>query len=325
MKYPNLGGESTEKFLIRGPTRLSGEVKISGAKNAALPILFASLLADGPVKIQNVPHLKDIDTAMTLIGQLGAKVERNRSIVYLDARTVDVYCAPYELVKKMRASIWALGPLVARFGQGQVALPGGCEIGVRPIDLHIAGLERLGAKIELKEGYVRASIGGRLQGAHILLDKVSVGATVTIMCAATLADGTTAIDNAAQEPEIADTAHFLNILGAKISGMGTSRIVVEGVNRLTGGTYRILPDRIETGTFLVAAAISGGKVTCRDTKPELLEAVLAGLREAGAKILCGEDWISLDMRGKRPKAINIHTAPHPGLSIFFCSFIFNKL
>ena len=302
------------KFLIRGPTRLCGEVKISGSKNAALPIMFAGLLADGPVNIQNVPHLKDTDTAMALLRRLGARVERNGSTVHLDARTVDVYCAPHELAKKMRASIWALGPLIARFGKGQVSLPGGCAIGARPVDLHLAGLERLGAKIELEGNRVRGLAEGRLRGAHIVLDKVSVGATVTLMCAATLATGTTVIVNAAREPEVVDTAHFLSMLGAKISGMGTGRLVIEGVDRLTGGTYRILPDRIETGTFLVAAVISGGQITCRDTKPELLEAVIACLREAGATIKCGEDWISLDMRDKRPKAINIQTAPHPGSS-----------
>ncbi len=300
-----------DKFRVQGPTRLSGEVTISGAKNAALPILFAALLAEEPVEIQNVPELKDIDTTMKLLSQLGVRTERNGA-VFLDASNVDVYCAPYDLVKTMRASIWALGPLVARFGQGQVSLPGGCAIGARPVDLHITGLEQLGAKIVLEEGYVKASVDGRLKGAHIVMDKVSVGATVTIMSAATLATGITVIENAAREPEITDTANFLNTLGAKISGAGTDKITIEGVDRLGGGVYRVLPDRIETGTFLIAAAVSGGKVVCRDARPDTLDAVLAKLREAGADIELGDNWVSLDMHGKRPKAVNFRTAPHPG-------------
>ena len=300
-----------DKFRVQGPARLQGEVSISGAKNAALPILFAALLAEEPVEIQNVPKLKDSDTTMKLLSQLGTSVARNGS-VWIDASKVNVFCAPYELVKTMRASIWALGPLVARFGQGQVSLPGGCAIGARPVDLHITGLEQLGAEIRLEEGYVKASVEGRLKGAHIVMDKVSVGATVTIMSAATLAEGTTVIENAAREPEIVDTANFLNTLGAKISGQGTDRITIEGVERLGGGVYRVLPDRIETGTFLVAAAISGGKIVCRHAQPDSLDAVLAKLREAGADIETGEDWISLDMHGKRPKAVNVRTAPHPG-------------
>ncbi len=299
-----------DKFRVQGPTTLQGEVIISGAKNAALPILFAALLAEEPVEIQNVPKLKDVDTSMKLLSQLGAKVERNGS-VHIDASQVNVFCAPYDLVKTMRASIWALGPLVARFGQGQVSLPGGCTIGARPVDLHITGLEQLGATIKLEEGYVKASVEGRLKGAHIVMDKVSVGATVTIMCAATLAEGTTIIENAAREPEIVDTANFLVTLGAKIAGQGTDRITIEGVERLGGGVYRVLPDRIETGTFLVAAAISRGKILCRNAQPDTLDAVLAKLRDAGADIEVGEDWISLDMHGKRPKAVNVRTAPHP--------------
>ncbi|MDE1477149.1 UDP-N-acetylglucosamine 1-carboxyvinyltransferase [Xenorhabdus bovienii] len=300
-----------DKFRVKGPTCLSGEVTISGAKNAALPILFAALLAEEPVELQNVPELKDIDTTIKLLNRLGTKVKRNGS-VFVDASNVNEYCAPYELVKTMRASIWALGPLVARFGQGQVSLPGGCAIGARPVDLHISGLEQLGAKIVLNEGYVKASVDGRLKGASIVMDKVSVGATVTIMTAATLAEGTTIIENAAREPEIEDTADFLNTLGAKITGAGTDRIVIEGVERLGGGVYRVLPDRIETGTFLVAGAISRGKVICRNAKPNTLDAVLSKLREAGADIQVGDDWISLDMHGKRPKAVTFRTAPHPG-------------
>ncbi|AWS50571.1 UDP-N-acetylglucosamine 1-carboxyvinyltransferase [Providencia rettgeri] len=300
-----------DKFLVKGPTRLQGEVTISGAKNAALPILFAALLAEEPVEIQNVPHLRDIDTTIKLLNQLGTKVQRNGS-VYVDASTVTTYCAPYDLVKTMRASIWALAPLVARFGHGEVSLPGGCAIGARPVDLHISGLEQLGAKIALEDGYVKATVDGRLKGACIVMDKVSVGATVSIMTAATLAEGTTTIENAAREPEIEDTANFLNTLGAKITGAGTDRIVIEGVERLGGGVYKVLPDRIETGTFLIAAAVSRGKVICRNARPDTLDAVLAKLREAGAKIEIGDDWISLDMEGKRPKAVTLRTAPHPG-------------
>ncbi|CAM3670610.1 UDP-N-acetylglucosamine 1-carboxyvinyltransferase [Rahnella bruchi] len=300
-----------DKFRVQGGTRLSGEVIISGAKNAALPILFAALLAEEPVELQNVPHLKDIDTTIKLLSQLGTKIERNGS-VFVDASAVNEFCAPYDLVKTMRASIWALGPLVARFGRGEVSLPGGCAIGARPVDLHITGLEQLGATIVLEEGYVKASVDGRLKGAHIVMDKVSVGATVTIMSAATLAEGTTIIENAAREPEIVDTANFLNTLGAKINGAGTDKITIEGVARLGGGVYRVVPDRIETGTFLVAAAISGGKIVCREARPDTLDAVLAKLREAGAEIEVGEDWISLDMHGKRAKAVTFRTAPHPG-------------
>lgn len=301
-----------DKFRVQGPTRLSGEVTISGAKNAALPIMFASLLAEKPVEIKNVPELRDIDTTIKLLAKLGVKSERRGDSVLLDASAVSELCAPYELVKTMRASIWALGPLVARFGKGQVSLPGGCAIGARPVDLHLIGLEQLGATIVLEEGYVKASVKGRLKGAQIVMDKVSVGATVTIMLAATLATGITVIENAAKEPEIVDTANFLNQLGAKISGAGSDKISIEGVERLVGGVHTVVPDRIETGTFLVAAAVSRGKVVCRKTRPDIMDSVIAKLREAGAHIETGEDWISLDMQGKRPKAVNIHTAPHPG-------------
>jgi UDP-N-acetylglucosamine 1-carboxyvinyltransferase len=301
-----------DKFRIKGSTTpLQGEVNISGAKNAALPILFAAILAEEPVEVSNVPHLRDIDTTMELLQRLGAKVSRNGTVI-VDAGPINEFCAPYDLVKTMRASIWALGPLVARFGQGQVSLPGGCAIGARPVDLHIHGLEQLGATIVLEDGYVKASVDGRLKGAHIVMDKVSVGATITIMCAATLAQGITIIDNAAREPEIVDTALFLNAIGAKITGMGSDTIRIEGVERLTGGKHRVVADRIETGTFLVAAAVSGGKVVCRNTRAHLLEAVLAKLEEAGAKIETGEDWISLDMTGRQLKAVTIRTAPHPG-------------
>lgn len=300
-----------EKFSIIGPRQLSGEVVISGAKNAALPILFAAILAEKPVEIQNVPKLKDIDTTLELLGQLGMKIIRN-GFIRIDASQINNYCAPYELVKTMRASIWALAPLVARFGYGEVALPGGCAIGARPVDLHISGLAKLGATITLDEGYVKASVKDRLKGAHIVMDKVSVGATISIMTAATLAEGTTIIENAACEPEIVDTAKFLNTIGAKISGMGSDQITIVGVTHLDGGVHEILPDRIETGTFLVAAAVARGKIVCKNTCPRFLDAVLSKLREAGAEIATGEDWISLDMQGKRPKAVNITTAPYPG-------------
>ncbi len=300
-----------QKFRVHGGGPLRGDVTISGAKNAALPILFAALLAEEPVEVGNVPKLRDIDTTMELLSRLGAKVSRNGS-VHVDASNIDEFCAPYDLVKTMRASIWALGPLVARFGKGQVSLPGGCAIGARPVDLHIHGLEQLGATITLDEGYVKAHVDGRLKGAHIVMDKVSVGATVTIMSAATLAEGTTVIENAAREPEIVDCAKFLNVLGAKITGAGTDAITIEGVERLGGGYHDVVADRIETGTFLVGAAVSGGKITCHKTSPKLLEAVLAKLEEAGAAIETGEDWISLDMTDRELKAVNIRTAPHPG-------------
>ncbi|MCE0494067.1 UDP-N-acetylglucosamine 1-carboxyvinyltransferase [Vibrio salinus] len=301
-----------EKFKLIGSDKpLSGEVRISGAKNAALPILFASILAEEPVEVSNVPHLRDIDTTMQLLKRLGAKVHRNGS-VFVDASGLNEFCAPYDLVKTMRASIWALGPLVARFGKGQVSLPGGCAIGARPVDLHIHGLEQLGAKITLEDGYVKAEVQDRLQGAHIVMDKVSVGATITVMCAATLADGETVLDNAAREPEIVDTADFLNAIGAKITGAGTDTIRIEGVKKLGGGQHSVVPDRIETGTFLVAAAVSKGKITCYDTRPGLLEAVLSKLEEAGALIETGNDWISLDMTGRKLKAVTVRTAPHPG-------------
>lgn len=301
-----------DKFRVKGPSVLQGEVTISGAKNAALPILFAAILAEEPVELHNVPELRDIDTSVKLLTRLGAKIERKGTTLRVDASAINEYCAPYDLVKTMRASIWALGPLVARFGHGQVSLPGGCAIGARPVDLHITGLEQLGAKITLDEGYVKAEVDGRLTGNTIVMDKVSVGATITIMCAAALAKGKTVIENAAREPEIEDTAAFLNALGAKINGAGTDHVVIEGVERLGGGSHTVVPDRIETGTFLIAAAVSRGKILCRNAKPDTLDAVLAKLREAGAEIETGDDWISLDMKGQRPKAVTFRTAPHPG-------------
>ncbi|KYK91378.1 UDP-N-acetylglucosamine 1-carboxyvinyltransferase [Aggregatibacter actinomycetemcomitans] len=302
-----------QKFRVYGQSCLKGTVEISGAKNAALPILFAAILATEPVTLTNVPDLKDIETTLKILRQLGVVVEQNKpGTVRLDASKIDHFIAPYELVKTMRASIWALAPLVARFNQGQVSLPGGCSIGARPVDLHISGLERLGAKIALEDGYVKAYVDGRLNGTRIVMEKVSVGATLSIMIAATLAKGTTVIENAAREPEIADTAEFLNKMGAKISGAGSDAITIEGVNRLTGCEHSIVPDRIETGTFLVAAAISGGRIVCKNTKANTLDAVIDKLREAGAQVDVTEGTITLDMWGNRPKAVNIRTAPYPG-------------
>ena len=302
-----------DKFRVYGQSRLSGNVNISGAKNAALPILFAAILATEPVKLTNVPELKDIETTLNILRQLGVIANRDETgAVLLDASNINHFTAPYELVKTMRASIWALAPLVARFHRGQVSLPGGCSIGARPVDLHISGLEKLGADIVLEEGYVKAQVSDRLVGTRIVIEKVSVGATLSIMMAATLAKGTTVIENAAREPEIVDTADFLNKMGAKISGAGSDHITIEGVERLTGCEHSVVPDRIETGTFLIAAAISGGRVVCQNTKADTLDAVIDKLREAGAQVDVTENSITLDMLGNRPKAVNIRTAPHPG-------------
>ncbi|QIM65930.1 UDP-N-acetylglucosamine 1-carboxyvinyltransferase [Mannheimia granulomatis] len=303
-----------EKFRVHGPFTLSGTVDISGAKNAALPILFAAILAEKPVTLKNVPDLKDVDTTFKILRQLGVVVEKGteKGVVHIDASQINNYVAPYELVRTMRASIWALAPLVARFQVGQVSLPGGCTIGARPVDMHISGLEKMGAQIELDEGYVKATSHGRLNGARIYMDKVSVGATLSVMMAATLARGITVIENAAREPEIVDTAEFLNAMGAKISGAGSDMITIEGVEHLGGCEHSVVPDRIETGTFLVAAAVSGGRITCRGTKADTLDAVIEKLREAGMQVDVTEDTITLDSLGRRPKAVNIRTMPHPG-------------
>jgi UDP-N-acetylglucosamine 1-carboxyvinyltransferase len=299
------------KIVINGGKPLEGDVRISGAKNAVLPILAASLLADGPVSIGNVPHLHDVTTTMELLGQMGVQlVLDERMMIHVDPRTANHYFAPYDLVKTMRASIHVLGPLVARFGEAVVSLPGGCAIGSRPVNLHIEGLQALGAEVSVENGYIKAR-AKRLKGARIYLDMVTVTGTENLMMAAVLARGTTVIENAAQEPEVIDLANCLNSMGAKISGAGTSTLVIEGVERLDGTTYEVLPDRIETGTFLVAAAITGGRVTAKHARPKTLEAVLAKLEDAGAQIDTGEDWITLDMRGRRPKAVNVTTAPYP--------------
>ncbi len=300
-----------DKLLITGGVPLNGEVRICGAKNAALPILAATLLADEPVTISNVPHLRDITTTLELLGRMGVQVTVDeRMNVEVDPRTISDFFAPYELVKTMRASILVLGPLLAHYGQANVSLPGGCAIGARPVNLHIHGLEAMGATIKVENGYIRAS-SQRLKGAHLFLDVVTVTGTENLMMAATLADGTTIIENAAREPEVVDLANCLIKMGAKIQGAGTDTITIEGVARLGGAHYNILPDRIETGTYLVAAAITGGRIKVRDTNPHLLEAVLLKLREAGAEIEVGENWIELDMKGRRPRAVDIRTAPYP--------------
>ena len=299
------------KILISGGTPLNGEVGISGAKNAVLPILAACLLADEPVSIGNVPHLHDVTTFIELLGQMGVQlVLDDRMKMHVDPRTTSTHVAPYDLVRTMRASILVLGPLVARFGQAEVSLPGGCAIGSRPVDQHIRGLQALGAEITVENGYIKAR-AKRLKGARILMDMVTVTGTENIMMAATLAQGTTIIENAAQEPEVVDLAHCLIAMGAQIEGVGTSTMVIHGVERLHGAEHDVLPDRIETGTYLVGAAMTGGKVRARHARADTLEAVLAKLEEAGAHISTGDDWIELDMQGRRPKAVNISTAPYP--------------
>jgi UDP-N-acetylglucosamine 1-carboxyvinyltransferase len=301
------------KLIITGGQPLSGEAWISGAKNSVLPILAGALLADEPVTIGNVPHLQDVTTMMELLGQFGVKLMLNEKMhIEVDPRSISNFSAPYELVRTMRASILVLGPLLAHFGQARVSLPGGCAIGPRPVDLHINGLTAMGAQITVENGYINAVAPQRLHAANIVFDTVTVTGTENIMMAATLAKGTTVLSNAAKEPEVQDLANFLNILGAKISGAGTDVIEIEGVDRLHGGTYSVVPDRIETGTFLVAGAITSGRVKIKHTKHENLLAVLQKLEEAGAEIQTTKDTIILDMHGKRPKAVNIRTAPFPG-------------
>ena len=299
------------KLLINGGVKLQGEIRISGAKNAVLPILAATLLADGPATIENVPHLHDVTTTVELLGCMGVMVSIDEKLsVEVDSSTIKNYTAPYHMVKTMRSSILVLGPLLARFGEVEVSLPGGCAIGSRPVDLHIKGLQDMGAEIEVSNGYIHAK-AERLKGARLVMDIVTVTGTENLMMAAALADGTTIIENAAREPEVIDLANFINAMGGKVSGAGTDTIEIEGVEKLHGTRYRVLPDRIETGTYLVAAAITGGSIKVKDTKPHLLDAVIEKLREAGAKIEVGDDWISLDMEGRRPKAVNVRTAPYP--------------
>ena len=301
-----------DKLIIQGAGPLRGEVLISGSKNAALPILSGSLLCDGLVTISNLPHLQDVTTTIELLGTLGVSLSINEKMsLEVDNSTLNSTTAPYDLVKTMRASILVLGPLLARYGEANVSFPGGCAIGSRPVDLHLRGFEAMGAKIEVDKGYIKATCDGRLKGARILMDLVSVGATENLMMAAVLAEGTTTIENAAREPEIVDLANCLNTWGAKILGAGTSTVVIEGVDKLSGGTFRVMPDRIETGTYLAAAAATGGKVKVKQTDPSTLEAVLLKLEETGARITVGDDWIELDMQGRRPKAVSLKTAPYP--------------
>ena len=300
-----------DAFKIIGGQPLQGEVTISGAKNAALPILMAALLSETPITFSNVPKLNDIETTTKLLTQFGAKTQwLNDDSLMIDASNIDHCRASYELVKTMRASILVLGPLLARFGHAEVSLPGGCAIGARPVNLHIQGLKLMGADIEVENGYIIARNDGRLKGATIFMDTVSVTGTENLMMAAALADGITVIENAAREPEIVDLANCLNAMGAKVAGAGTDTLTIEGVEKLFGEEYSVMPDRIETGTFLVAAAVTQGKVKCLKTDPKALEAVLSKLQEAGAVITTGSDWIELEMLSK-PKAVNIRTAPHP--------------
>ncbi|HET8940876.1 MAG TPA: UDP-N-acetylglucosamine 1-carboxyvinyltransferase [Rudaea sp.] len=299
------------KIVISGGAPLNGDVWISGAKNAVLPILAATLLADEPMTIGNVPHLHDVTTTMELLGQMGVQLTIDeRMHIHVDPRPASRYFAPYDLVKTMRASILVLGPLVARFGEAVVSLPGGCAIGSRPVNLHIKGLQALGAEVSVESGYIKAR-AKRLKGARIIMDMVTVTGTENIMMAAALAHGTSVIENAAQEPEVVDLANCLNAMGAKIGGAGTSTIVIDGVERLHGTHYNVLPDRIETGTFLVAGAITGGRVMAKHARPRTLDSVLHKLEEAGAHLNTGEDWIEVDMRGRRPRAVDITTAPYP--------------
>ena len=299
-----------DKLSITGNGPLSGETRISGAKNAALPVLAATLLSPEPVSISNLPHLRDITTTLELLGQLGTRIELNENMdLVADNSQIQSVRATYDLVKTMRASILVLGPLLARFGEADVSLPGGCAIGSRPVNLHIQGLKAMGADIEIMDGYIQAR-AKRLKGARIFFDVVSVTGTENLMMAATLADGTTYLENAAREPEVTDLAKCLNAMGARISGAGSDTIIIEGVKQLGAANHRIIPDRIETGTFLVAAALTGGKIRLRQADPTSLEAVLEKLKEAGAHIISGDNWIELDMRGK-PGSVNITTAPYP--------------
>ncbi len=302
-----------QKIVVTGGVPLEGEVRISGAKNAVLPILCATLLGDAPVDIGNVPHLHDVVTTIKVLRELGATVDHDvdNGHVRVDARTVHSHVAPYELVKTMRASVLVLGPLLARYGAAEVSLPGGCAIGSRPVDQHIKGMQALGAEVSVEHGFIKAK-ADRLKGGRVVFDMVSVGATENVLMAATLAEGTSVLENAAMEPEIVDLADCLIAMGAKIEGAGSNRITVHGVDSLGGGRHDVVADRIETGTFLVAAAMTGGRIVCRAARPDTLDAVIDKLVEAGAEITEDGDSITLDMHGKRPKAVNISTAPHPG-------------
>jgi UDP-N-acetylglucosamine 1-carboxyvinyltransferase len=300
------------KIVITGGEVLDGDVHISGAKNAVLPILCATLLADEPISIGNVPHLHDVTTTIRLLGALGAQLTVDEKLtVGVDPTTVNQTVAPYDLVKTMRASILVLGPLLAKFGHAEVSLPGGCAIGSRPVDQHIRGLIALGADVVVENGFVKARVADRLRGGRYVFDMVTVTGTENVLSAAVLARGTTVLENCAQEPEVEDLANCLVAMGAKIDGIGTPRMVIEGVDRLHGGRYDVLPDRIETGTFLIAGAMTGGRVLARNTRADTLDAVLGKLEQAGAEITTGPDTIELNMRGRRPKAVNLTTAPYP--------------
>jgi UDP-N-acetylglucosamine 1-carboxyvinyltransferase len=300
-----------DKLIITGGEVLEGEIRVSGAKNAVLPIMAATLLADSPVTLHNIPHLHDVTTTMELLGRMGVHLTLNEKMdIVVDATTINSLYAPYDLVRTMRSSILVLGPMLSRFGRAEVSLPGGCAIGSRPVNLHIKGLQAMGADVEVVNGYIKARVD-RLKGARLVMDMVTVTGTENLMMAATLAEGTTLIENAAREPEVTDLANCLNCMGAKISGAGTDTITIQGVERLTGTDYKVLPDRIETGTYLVAAAITGGHVKLKDTRPDIMDAVLQSLREAGADISAGDDWIELDMHGRRPRSVDVSTAPYP--------------
>jgi len=300
-----------QKLKITAVDKLNGDVTISGAKNAALPILMATILATGDTTITNVPALNDIKTTAEVLESLGAKVIFENNEFKVNACSINQYCAPYDLVKTMRASILVLGPLLARFGEADVSLPGGCAIGARPVNLHLEGLKKMGADITVDNGYIKARVDGRLKGATIFMEMVSVGATENLMMAAALAEGTTVLENSAREPEIIDLANYLISMGAKVSGAGTETITIEGVDKLNASQYRVMPDRIETGTFLVAGAITRGHIRCLNADAKALEPVLFKLEEAGAEVTYGDDWIRLNMHGKQPKAVDITTAPHP--------------
>ncbi len=304
-----------DRLIITGGNRLDGDIRISGSKNSSLPILAATLLADGPVTVGNLPHLQDVTTLIELLGRMGVHVTiDDRMNVEVNVSTIEEFHAPYELVKTMRASILVLGPLLAHFGRAEVSLPGGCAIGTRPVDLHLRGLEAMGAEVEVANGYVYASVpGGRLKGTRLVLDTVTVTGTENLMMAAALAEGTTIIENAAREPEVVDLADCLNKMGGHVQGAGTDTITIEGVVSLSGTVHNVIPDRIETGTYLVAAAATSGRIRVKDTAPHLLDAVLQKLQEAGAKLTLDETTIELDMEGRRPKAISLKTAPYPAM------------
>lgn len=301
-----------DRLHIKGGVNLEGEIRIAGAKNSALPVLAASLLTHDTVKVCNMPHLFDITTMLELLGCMGVqRVVDEKMNVQVDSSTIENLNAPYELVRTMRASILVLGPLLARYGRAEVALPGGCAIGSRPVNQHITALQAMGAMIEVENGYIRASADGKLKGTHIFMDIVTVTGTENVMMAATLAEGRTTIENAAREPEVVDLATCLNLMGADIKGQGTDTIVVNGVDELRGCSFSVMPDRIETGTYLIAAAATRGHIKVKDTRPHALDSVLSKLEQAGASLDVGEDWIELDMRGRRPRAVSLRTAPYP--------------